>query len=225
MSRWTMALLAGILLAAGCARVPFQEAPRVSLESVDPRRAVEEFQTRLPENFQVLNSVVFDYNWRSFLGIGYVGIDRRADTFTLVCLNPMGVKLLELSGDRENIVTHYSVAALTQYGELGKAVGSDIRRVYFDLVPSAAAQVQKERYALRFREPAGTGQLEYVFAGPGPALVTKNYYEGGELLWRVSYFEYREQDGKYYPQGIILKNYQHGYRLTVRQKDSSLEQD
>ena len=62
--------------AAGCATVPFREAPAVSMETVDPLEVVAQFREHLPESFQLLNTVVFDYTWRKFLGVGYVGIDR-----------------------------------------------------------------------------------------------------------------------------------------------------
>jgi hypothetical protein len=212
-------ILMCVFFATGCARVPFQETPLVPLESVDPHSVLENFQAGMPVNFQVLNSVVFEYNWRKFLGIGSVDIDRRDSQFKLVCLNPMGVKLFELSGDRNTIVTHFALDALMQYGDLPTAVGNDIRRIYFDMVPSATAQISRGKYRISFRQPAGSGEMEYVFAGKDRDLVEKSYYENDDLVWRVSYYEYREQNGKHYPQGIVLVNYQYGYQLTVRQKE------
>ncbi len=212
-------LIVGFILVTGCASVPFRETPLVSLESAAPHNVLENFQASVPENFQVLNSVVFEYNWRKFLGIGSVEIDRRDNQFKLVCLNPMGVKLFELSGDRNAIVTHYALDALMQYGDLPTAVGNDIRRIYFDVVPSASAQVSQGKYTISFRQPAGAGYMEYVFAGKDRDLIEKSYYENDDLLWRVSYYEYRQQNGKHYPQGIVLVNYQYGYQLTVRQKE------
>ncbi len=212
-------LFLGVFLAVGCARVPFQETTLVPLESVDPSSVVESFKAGLPANFQVLNSVVFEYNWRKFLGLGNVDVDRQENRFRVVCLNPMGVKLFELSGDRNAIVTDYALDALMKYGDLPTAVGNDIRRIYFDVVPSASAQVSKGKYTISFRQPDGAGYMEYVFAGKDRDLIEKSYYEDDDLVWRVSYYEYREQNGKRYPQGIVLVNYQYGYQLTVRQKE------
>ncbi len=212
-------LFLGIFLVAGCARIPFQETALVPLESADPTSVVEKFKAGLPTNFQVLNSVVFEYNWRKFLGLGSVDLNRRDSRFRVVCLNPMGVKLFELSGDRNTIVTDYALDALMQYGDLPAAVGKDIRRIYFDVVPSASAQVSKGKFTISFRQPADAGYMEYVFAGKDRDLIEKSYYENDDLVWRISYYEYREQDGKHYPQGIVLINYQYGYQLTVRQKE------
>jgi len=61
--------------------------------------------------------------------------------------------------------------------------------------------------------------MEYEFAGIGLELVEKVYYENDEMIWRISYYEYREHNGKLYPHGIIMINYKYGYQLTVRQKE------
>ena len=212
-------LLIGFLLVAGCAHVPFQETKRVSFASVEPKSVVEQFKANSPENFQLLNSVVFEYSWKTFMGIGYIDINRQDSTFKVVCLNPLGVQLFELSGDRNNIVTHNAMPALMQYGDLPTAVGNDIRRIYFDLFPSEKARVWKGKYKVNFWQPYDSGVMEYEFAGEGRQLVEKVYYENDEIIWRISYYEYVLHNGKHYPQGIIMTNYRYGYQLTVRQKE------
>lgn len=212
-------LLTAILLAAGCTHIPFQETERVPIESADPKSVVEQFKAHSPESFQLLNSVVFEYSWKTFMGVGYIDVNRQNSLFKVVCLNPMGVQLFELSGDRDTIVTHSALPALMQYGDLPTAVGTDIRRIYFDLIPSDKAHVWRSSYAINFRQPYGSGVMEYKFAGKGQELVDKVYFENDEIVWRISYYEYREQNGKHFPQGIIMINYRHGYQLTVRQKE------
>ena len=212
-------LLIGVLLVAGCAHVPFQETKRVSFASVEPKSVVEQFKANSPVNFQLLNSVVFEYSWKTFMGIGYIDINRQDSTFKVVCLNPLGVQLFELSGDRNSIVTHSAMPALMQYGDLPTAVGNDIRRIYFDLLPSEKARVWKGKYKVNFWQPYDSGVMEYEFAGEGRQLVEKVYYENDEIIWRISYYEYVLHNGKHYPQGIIMTNYRYGYQLTVRQKE------
>ena len=212
-------LLTGFLLFTGCVHAPFQDAEQELFESADPKSVVEQFKAGSPENFQLLNTVVFEYSWHSFMGIGYVDVNRQNGLFKVVCLNPLGVRLFELSGDREAIVTHNVLPALMEYGDLPTAVGTDIRKIYFDLVPSDTARVRKSTYKINFRQPFGTGVMEYEFAGKGRELVEKVYSEDDEVIWRISYYEYREQNGKRYPQGIVMINYKYGYQLTVRQKE------
>lgn len=218
MIRLIVALVWGLCV-AGCTHIPFRETPPVSLESVEPARLLEDFKAALPERFQLLNSVVFERSGMSFMGIGYLDINRRENSFRVTCLNPLGVQLFELSGDSATITTHSALPVLMQYGDLPTAVGTDIRRIFFDLVPSGNAQVWRSKHAVSFWQPSGSGRMQFMFAGAGHDLVEKNYYENSEIVWSVSYYEYTELNGKRYPQGIILVNYRYGYTLTVRHKE------
>ncbi len=208
---------------AGCSTVPFQETRLVSLDSEDPRSMVERFQKSIPASFQLLTSVVFEYNSRKFYGIGTLQVNRPDGVFRVAGMNPMGVKLFELSGDQHGVTSQYTIADFSRYGDIAAAVGNDIRRIYFDLVPGPEARIWKRRYKLIFRQPSGPGFLEYVFAGTGGDLIEKNYYEESGIVWKSAYYEYQEQDGKRWPRGIVLIHYQYGYRLTVRQKEILVE--
>ena len=216
-------LCMGAVLAAGCVAVPFQEPELLPVGSDQPKTLVERFQAAQPESFQLLNSIVFEYNWRTFSGIGYLDVDRQSGVFQVVCLNPMGVKLFELSGDQRSVTNRYTIEAFSRYGDVTTAVGTDIRRIYFDLVPAPDARAGKRTYTVSFRQPFGDGILEYIFAGKTGDLIEKNYYAENGLAWRASYYEYRDQNGKRWPQGILYLNYQYGYRLTIRQKELRLE--
>jgi hypothetical protein len=213
------------VLLAACVRVPFQETNLVPLGSEDPRNVVERFHSDIPDSFELLNTVVFEYNGRKFTAISTLQINRSEGIFMVAGMNPMGVKLFELSGDRHGVTSRYAIADLSRYGDIATAVGNDIRRIYFDLIPGPDASVWKRRYKLIFREPSGHGFLEYVFAGTGGDLIEKSYYEEGGIVWRASYYEYRDQDGKRWPQGIVFLNYQYRYRLIVRQKELCFERD
>ena len=198
------------LLVAGCSSVPFQKTTLVALESADAQNILERFKEHMPDNFQLLNTVVFEYNGRKFTAIGTVQINRSDGVFKVAGMNPMGVKLFELSGDRRSVTSHYSIADFSRYGDIATAVGNDIRRIYFDLVPGPEASIWKREYKLIFRQPSGTGFLEYVFAGTDGDLIEKRYYEEGGIVWKASYYEYRDQDGKRWPQGIVFIHYQQG---------------
>jgi len=211
------------LFLAGCSTIPFQETRLVSLDSEDPRTMAEHFQKSIPASFQLLTSVVFEYNSRKISGIGTVQINRSEGVFSAAGMNPMGVKLFELSGDQHSVKSRYSIADFSHYGDIATAVGNDIRRIYFDLVPGPEANIWRRKYKLIFRQASGPGFLEYVFAGTGGDLIEKRYYEEDGIVWKASYYEYRDQDGKRWPQGIVFIHYQHGYRLIVRQKEFLIE--
>lgn len=208
-----------LICVVGCSGIPFQKTLYVSMPSVNPWSLVEEFRKTSPDNFRIINTIVFKYNWNKFSAIGYIDVNAGEKTFKAVCINPMGVKLFELTGDREKIDSHFVMEQFSGKGNFAGTVGEDIRRIYFDLTPSAGAVVNKKKTKIVFSEPAGSGILEYTFAGSAGLLVEKNYYEDGILNRRVSYYEYRQKDDKFYPAGIILKNYKYGYSLTIKLKE------
>jgi outer membrane biogenesis lipoprotein LolB len=212
-------LILGSIFVAGCASVPFRETPPVSMESTDPHGVLEHFKASIPERFQLFNTVVFDYYGQKFLAVGDIEINNTDRIFKVACMNPMGVKLFELSGDDHGITTQYAIEPLAKYGDIGTAIGNDIKLIYFDLVPSSDAQVWKRKYQFIFSQAADSGYTEYVFAGADGDLMEKRHYEKKARAWLVSYYEYREQNGKRYPLGIVFTNYKHGYQLTVRLKE------
>ena len=210
----------GILGALGCSGVPFREVDRVSLEGVDPEAVRERFASSLPVSFRIVNTVTFEFKGKAFAAIGYTEVDTARRTFTVIGLHPAaGVKLFEVSGDSENTESSYALEAFTTHGDISRAVGDDTRRMYFDRLPGSDATVSQERYRIVFRQPAGDGEIEFVFAGGEGALVEKHYFERGRKIWSVAYYEYRRDNGKLYPDGIILDHHQYGYRLLVRLKE------
>jgi hypothetical protein len=204
-----------IVLLAGCSGIPFRETPLVPMAGTDPTNVVERFKADSPDAFQLLNTIVFEYRWRKFSGLGMVGVDTKDRTFVIACINQMGVKLFELTGDREGAVTGFVMPELAKQGNFAEVVGEDIKRIYFDLLPSPQATIEREKY----RQGSGTGLLEYVFAGPEGNLLEKNYYEDGFAVWTISYYEYTRNKGKLYPAGTILKNAKYGYSLMVKLKE------
>jgi hypothetical protein len=218
---WTALVL--FLFAGGCATIPFEQPKLVSLESRDPQTVVKQFRESEPDKYQLLSTVVFEYNSRRFSAISSLRINRGEREFAVAGMNPMGVKLFEFSGKREQVTTLYVLPAFSRYGDLGSAMGSDIRRIYFDLAPASGATLWRKRCKLVYRQSSGPGFLEYVFGGEDGDLIEKNYYENNMIVWRVSYYEYRDTEGFRWPQGVVFINYDYGYRLTVRHKEFRVE--
>lgn len=210
----------GILVVVACSTVPFREVDRVPLEGVDAETLRAEFARVLPLSFRIVNSVTFHFKGNSFSALGYTEVDTLTETFTVVGLHPAGaVELFEVSGESENVESGFALEEFSAWGDLARAVGDDTRRMYFDRLPSPDAKAHRERYRVLFRQEEGEGELEYVFAGSDGLLVQKCYYENGRKVWSVSYYEYREKQGKLYPGGIILEHHDYGYRLVVRLKE------
>ena len=220
MSRFKSVILLAILFCSvGCVSVPFKSINYVSLDNVDPLALRREFGDILAQRMQVVNSIVFQYKWQRFSALGYTELNLPANTFAVSCMNPVGIKLFELSGNQDTIKPGFVLKELLQRGDLPRVVGEDIRRIYFNMLPSPEAKIEKERYKIIFSQAYGQGIIKYVFAGSQHLLVEKRYYEKNHNLWSVFYYEYRLDKGKLYPAGLILKNHRFGYNLVIRLKE------
>lgn len=219
MRRFKLLILFCLLMAFGCASVPFKGIQYVPLSGVSPQELRQEFASRLAPEMEVINSIVFQYKWHSFAALGITQLDLKNSSFKVSCLNPVGIKLFELEGNRERVDAVFVLKELLERGDLPKAVGEDIRRVYFDLVPQAEAKVKKEKYRIIFTQKNKRKMLKYVFAGPGHWLVEKHYYEGKRNIWSVYYYDYLKFQDKLYPAAVILKHHRFGYNLLIRLKE------
>ena len=220
MHRLKLIVLLFILLASpGCNSIPFKNIDYVALDDVNPDTLRAEFKASLAQKLEVINSIVFEYKWQSFAALGYTQLDLENNTFQVSCMNPVGIKLFELTGSRDEIKPVFVLKELLQRGDLPRAVGEDIRRIYFDLTPSEQASVKKEKYRIIFSQPSGQGQLKYVFAGTSHWLIEKHYYEKNRNLWSVFYYDYLINQGRVYPSALILKHHRFGYNLTIRLKE------
>jgi hypothetical protein len=218
MKRTLVLCMALAALASACGSVPFRETDDTSFTTVDPRTAVEQFKETLPESFHLLNSIVFEYNWFSLSGLGYVDVAARDRTYKVACLNHLGVKIFEFEGGRSGVTKQYAIGPLANEG-IADAVALDIQRIYLDLLPSGTARLIKRRSSFVYRQRSGWGALEYVFGNAGGELTRKTYFEDNRAVWRASYYEYAMKNGKRYPLGIVFDNFRFGYRLIVRQKE------
>lgn len=201
----------------GCSNIPFKRVTYIPLEGFDPMSVLEKHKQGVPENINLFNTIVIQYYWKKFLAIGLLAASSKKKTFKFVCFNPMGLKLLEVSGDRDYAKRLFAVDMLAKNTNLDH-VAEDIRRIYFDLFPSVDAKVIKRKQEIIFRQNCGKGRIEYLFAGIDVHMIQKKYYENDRLLWKVSYYEYEVKDGKLYPKGIVLDNFKYAYSLTLKLK-------
>jgi len=220
MSRFKLIILLMIIaFNSGCRSIPFRSIDYIALDNLNPDTLRQEFASSLAQKLEVINSIVFEYKWQSFWALGYTKLDLENNTFQVSCMNPVGIKLFELTGNRSQIKSTFVLKELLQRGDLPTAVGEDIRRIYFDLLPSAQAKIRKEKYRIIFIQSNGRGVLQYVFAGAQHWLIEKHYFEKNHKLWSVFYYNYLVHQGKLYPAELILKHHRFGYNLVIRLKE------
>ncbi len=208
-----------LLTVQGCASAPFKRIDYIPLAGVNPQQIRQDFSDALAPEIEVINSIVFQYKWQQFSALGYSQIDRENGTFRVSCMNPVGIKLFELTGNRLEVVPGFVIPQLLQRGDLPRAVGEDIRRIYFDMLPEPFAKTEKQKYKVIFSQPMDKGIVKYVFAGSRHRLTEKHYYEKNRLLWSVYYYDYLLHNGRLYPSGLILKHRRFGYNLIIRLKE------
>lgn len=218
--RWLRVSAVLFLCCAGCSIVRVQKTGPVLPDSISLQSLREKFAGEFPAQIQGIHSVVFQYKWRSFSALGYTDIHRDSKTFAVSCMNPVGVKLFELTGDNDSITTNFVLKELLAKGDLPKVVGEDIRKIYFDVLPApdAAADIKNNRAVFTAYQSGGI--VKHIFDVQQKTLEEKSYYEKNRCVWRVIYQEYCQVNGKLRPQKITLKNNRFGYNLIIRVKEA-----
>lgn len=219
MSRYFAIIGILLLCLAGCSGIPFKKASPVSMENVDPESVKEQFALMLPEKFQIINTIVFEYKGQVISFIGYSNVDTKEKIFTVAGLNPVGIKLFELTGEKDKTELKFAIEDFTKKGNFAEAVGGDIRKIFFDRLPETGAKAYKKKNEIVFTQNDGDATIEFIFAGQENFLIEKRRLVDNNTVWSVNYYEYINKNGKLHPSGIILKNYKYSYRLILRLKE------
>lgn len=217
MKKWLPLFL--LLLIVSCNTIPFKKTEFVPLEDVDPQEVIQDFDDKLPSNFQIMSSIIFKFKGREMSALGLTEVDLDGDSFKVVCLSPVGMKLFEITRTNGVIENRFTMEEIAQYGDISKPVGEDIYKIYFNRTPFEDAFVTKGKNKILYSQPFEQGNLEYIFGGKDLFLATKRYKEKNKVVWTISYYEYEEKEGKIFPKGIILNHLKHGYRLEIRLKE------
>ena len=212
--------LVGLLLTCfgGCSSIPFKPTALVSVPNITPEKIRDDFAASLPEKFELLNSVVFQYGPISLVALGYTSVDMKSKVFAVTGLNPAGIKLFDLSGNDTVVKTKFMVPEFSAKGDFVKAVAEAVKSIYFDRIPPSSAKIIKRKKQIVFQESIPDGMVEYIFAGADNLLTEKRYYRNGRPFSSVFYYEYLRDNSKLYPQGIIFKHHQYHYQLRLRLK-------
>jgi len=208
------------LLFAGCATVPFKMDPQAAFQDTEPRIVVDEFEKSVGQSFELLESVVFSFFGKEFTSLGYLSINPDDQSYALSCMTPAGIKLFELKGSGDQVEALFVPPPMEKNRkQFAAAVGQDLRRIYFDCVPSSGAEVKEKKYRMVFKQKTADETVEYTFSGTRRLLTEKRFSKGWKTLSIVRYFDYKEFDGKLYPEGIILYNKTFHYRMVLRVKE------
>lgn len=208
------------LFLCGCSSIPFKHTHYLFLGETDPKVLRSDFSKKLPRNFELLNSATFNYAYFNFSALGILSADTSKKTLNISGFNHLGAMLFDirLRSDGE-VDCRYALPEFNKHKDFASFIANDIKKIYFDRVPSERAQVKRSRRRVIFKDLLNGAITEYVFSGEGRFLAEKHYYEQRKKVWSVFYYAYILKDGKIYPQGIILKHHQYRYKLIIRLKE------
>ncbi len=210
--------IVAIMLAAGCATVPFDPMPETKPGPLTADAVRDAFAAAQPRRYEALQSVVFQMYGRRMGGIGSLAVDLTDNSFALTAMTHTGMTLFELQGSERAIEARFALAVFGEKEHLAAAVGADVHRIYFNTVPPENASIHRKRYKLVFIHRFEGGRTEYDFAGPRQLLAEKRIYEGRKLVCRIRYGDYRDHDGFLHANAVILYNRLHRYRLLLHLK-------
>ena len=203
--------------------MPFTETARVPLSGIDAQQVRNDHIAGLPEEFEVVNSLTFEIRrfgfTRRMVALGVTAVDSAKGTFGVVGMNPLGMRLFEVTGDENSARCVFALPELTRRGDVPGAIARDIRKVYYKRSPAPDAKVDIGESEVVFLQHEGDGVLEYVFGGAEADLLEKRYREDGALKWAVWFYEYSMKNDKRVPKGIIVHSFEHRYRLILRLKE------
>lgn len=207
-------------LCASCTTVPpFEEEPLVPI-NLTPLEIRQNADKLYPHRFKVLSSVTFKYFGHSMSAMGLTIIDEESGDYSVILLNPMGIKIFELVVENDKVKSLYAIEDIHRMGGDITIIGEDIKRAYFQRVPSLRSTVSCAETLVTFSENIDEGTLNHVFGGENFDLREKILEKNGEKLWSVRYYDYREKNNESHPFGIYLENYDHGYQLIIRLKEN-----
>ena len=209
------------LAATGCRTAP---GPASVSESAPPdlRRRVE---ASLPLRYEAQNTVLIKIKphwwWPAvrLTALGYMRVDRQTSSYAVACLTPVGVKLFDIARTNGHVHADLLVSSIPHREEIIRAMGDEIGRMLFDLVPAPDAVCRREGPSLVFRQTGTNVVVEHVIAVPECRLVEKRYDEGRRRVCTVWYRDYRPFDGLWFPGEIVLQNHRYGFRLTLRLRE------
>ena len=218
----------------GCVtKAPFKQVELHSVNGINPIQIKKDFAKKIPNKLQVLSTVSFEYYWHSFYSLGYFERDLIKNSFTLVALDPAGVRLFQITDNDDNVEYSCSIEELKKLAPFAEYISRDIKNIYFNDIPSNKAIISKEDCKIIFTESMKDDKIEYIFGGINNYLIEKVFLKKRSWFWRifmgnyyressVGYYGYKTSNGKLYPENILYKNIDLNYQLTIRLKDIML---
>jgi len=206
----------GLLLLAllgGCTSIPFEQPVLAPTRELSAAQLLVFDWRKEPAVWHIRQSGLFELRGMRLAMEGFLEFDTGAGRIRLLAFQGLGPKLFDLTVTAEAVDVHWLLPDLRKQPRLAEAIAASVRRIF--LVPRPAPddrlEIKKREYRLL---RTGKARIEFTFGGLTPLLLeTRN--EGPSGDWQVNYYQYRETDGQWLPDGILLRDRRAGYTLTL----------
>jgi len=211
-----------VFIFLGCAanenRPGYKSIALVPVKIIEKENLISNVENMFATDFDLLNSIIFSFHGHEIAAMGYTEVDRKNKSFSVAAISPIGLKLFEMSFSDGKLDTHYVIEHLLKHGDAAKAIGNDIARIYFNIVPKGESEffINENNYELK--ENVENGFIKYVYGGTQSLLIKKGFYVKNKLQWEVNYFNYKKINDKILPFGIIFNNKLYKYKLYILTK-------
>lgn len=209
-------VLSLIVLSAGCAHLPIKD-----VSPLDARSVMDDFQGRLGNKYEVLDSVEFKIGFFSFSSLGVTSIDLVNDHLAVAGVTPVGITLFSVVADKGKVTKSFVMPQFAKRGDVAKAVSGNIRDIYFDLTPKSFMSGFSQGDKLSVKTSIENGiHFEYIFSLKDQVLCEKRLYKNGRIFWRIYYSNWSaDSSGHIHPGNIRFVHRAYRYQLIINTKE------
>ncbi len=220
-----MIILLFLCLIVSCKIHSFKENNYITLSKcISVKQIISDIEKNNPKKFTILSSTIFKYRFHSITGLGVIKCDREVNHFHTAVLAPNGgIKIFELKYDKGKFEQLYVMDEFAKYDNFTNTVGSDIKNIYMDITPEIYDSFKIKDNKIVFYIKKGEKDIKYIVAGRDMRLYQKIISENNEIETIISYYEYKNFNGIFFPQGIVLENKKYGYSLISSLKELKYE--
>lgn len=206
-------LLATLLvMAGGCSRIPFERHVPQTLPELSCQQLLSDYWLTSGHQYLCRHSGLLEMFLRKIPLEGVMRIDTRRHEARLVAMDPMGIKLFDMTVDADGYQLHFLLPSLHEHPQLPQLVADSVRRIFLLPQPQCSGTLHREARRYRLRN-SDAQAAQFCFVGM-PARLQQYSVDADNQRWQVNFYEYQQRGALWVPGGAVLED-DRGYRLTL----------
>jgi hypothetical protein len=214
-------LTAGLLATIACAGTPRVQVGPPPL-GLAPPAVHEAYLAAQAAQLKLRHQVALNVSGEQRLMTGVLVIERPS-RFWVRAMTPVGVSLFELRAQRGRPAQVTTAAEAPADPRAAQTLRQDIERIYLlDCPPDARAHRNGPVVEVKcdLADSAAGDEALQADLTPGGVLLAKRFLRGGIVTASITYGEYSEADGRWWPRRITLSRTEMSYRLSIALTDA-----